>query len=603
MFRALDIETAGDEDGYALQPWRAREGKGRITLVGIFTSSGVKQRSEGFTDLLNNMAPQTFVGWNTMFDCAWLYASGVDVKRHNWVDARLLAKWYVNGQDNEDAPRGYWSLGNVAERELFNWEHIGTFVKLKTAEVGPGQNDKYWEVRNKLDVVATQLLAQRFWNRLNKNQQRGALIEASNIAPVAISWVEGIPTDPEVYEKAQEPTLAAMHAIEDKLGVRTSADQPSAILRSPKKLCELLYNTWGLECETFTDKGQPSSSKAALTYLADKSDKVLDILAWRSHNTVLTKFLQSPTKAKEYLGSNVFHPEPRIFSTYTGRYTYSSKCLRKYQVGMALHQMPRGGAVRDMVKIPEDMMLVEFDASGQEARLLAEVGGVGTLKNTFMSGINYHTETGAAISGMDYSSFNDLVKDGDSWAKDRRYAGKYVNLSNQYRVGARKSRIIAKVQYGITESLDTIKSWQKTWLEKHPGVKVYWQHAAQRAMQNGYAETLAGRRFYINRWCGDTEWSSSSSAINFPIQGSGADMKNLAIKHIYENHPELRLAWELHDGLFAWAPRTKETLQQCVQIRKELDALNYQEAWGYEPDVPLLWDLSVGTKWSKMKEV
>jgi DNA polymerase I-like protein with 3'-5' exonuclease and polymerase domains len=602
MFRALDIETAGDEDGYALQPWRAREGTGRVTLVGIFTSSGVKQRSEGFTDLLNNMKPQTFVGWNTMFDCAWLYASGVDVKRHKWVDARLFAKWGVNGQDNEDQPRGYWSLGNVASRELVDWEYREVFEKLKNAEVAPGQNDKYWEVRNKLDAVATQKLAEIFWNRLNKAQQRACLIEASNIVPAAISWVEGIPTDPEVYEKAQEPTLAAMHAIEDKLNVRTSADQPSEILRSPKKLCELLYNTWGLECETFTDKGQPSSSKAALTYLADKSDKVLDILAWRSHNTVLTKFLQSPTKAKEYLGSNVFHPEPRIFSTYTGRYTYSSKCLGKYQVGMALHQMPRGGAVRDMVKIPEGMMLVEFDASGQEARLLAEIGHVDTLIQLFINGTNYHTDTGAFVVNMIYDEFDRLVKSGDAWAKDMRYAGKFINLSFQYLIGIVKAMIQARVQYGLVKTREEIKAWRKAWLRRHPGIEIYWHHAPQRARQKGYAETLAGRRYYITRWIED-EWPCSASSINFPIQGSGGDMKNLAIKHIHENHPELRFAWDLHDGLFWWAPRTKETLQQCVQIRKELDELDYQEAWGYEPEVPLLWDLSVGTKWSKMKEV
>jgi DNA polymerase I-like protein with 3'-5' exonuclease and polymerase domains len=602
-FRAIDIETAGDEDGYALQPWRVREGSARVTLVGIYTAQGVRQRTEGFVELLNQMPPQTFVGWNTMFDVSFLYASGVDVRRHTWVDARLFAKWWANGQDNEDAPRGYWSLGNVAERELTTWEHREVFVKLKNAEVEPGQNDKYWEVRNKLDVVATQHLCKLFWDRLNPNQKRGALIEATNIAPAAMAYVEGIPTNPDVYEKAQAPTLAAMHTIEDKLGVRTSADKPSEILRSSKKLANLLYNQWGLPCETLTDKGAPSTSKAALTYLADHSDKVLDILAWRSHNTVLTKFLQSPTNSKEYLTSSVFHPEPRIFSTYTGRYTYSSKCLGKYPIGMALHQMPRNGAVRDMVKIPEDKILVEFDASGQEARLLAEVGHINTLKNTFVSGINYHTETGASISGMDYDSFKELLDSGDPLAKERRYAGKFCNLSFQYRVGLRKARIQARVQYDMVKTMEDIKGWRQAWLAKHPGVNIYWSHAPQRARQNGYAETLAGRRFYINKWDADNEWSSSSSAINFPIQGSGGDMKNLAIKHIYENYPELQFMWDLHDGLFYMVDRTPQAIKLCQQVRQDLDNLNYKEAWSYEPEVPLTWDLQVGLKWSKMKEV
>jgi DNA polymerase-1 len=256
-----------------------------------------------------------------------------------------------------------------------------------------------------------------------------------------------------------------------------------------------------------------------------------------------------------------------------------------------------------MVKIPEDKILVEFDASGQEARLLAEVGHINTLKNTFVSGINYHTETGASISGMDYDSFKALLDSGDPVAKERRYAGKFCNLSFQYRVGLRKARIQARVQYDMVKTMEDIKGWRQAWLAKHPGVNIYWSHAPQRARQNGYAETLAGRRYYINKWDADNEWSSSSSAINFPIQGSGGDMKNLAIKHIYEKYPELQFMWDLHDGLFYMVDRTPQAIKLCQQVRQDLDNLNYKEAWSYEPEVPLTWDLQVGLKWSKMKEV
>lgn len=914
----LDIETAGDEDGYALQPWRLKEGSARITLVGIGNHSDVRQLDHGFTRI-NDMKPSTFVGWNTVFDAAWLYAAGVDISRHKWIDARLIVKWVVNGQANEAQPSGYWSLGTAAERELKDWPLKDVFLKLKNSDVKDGENPRYWKARNKLDVLATIQLYEKYWAQLTTPQKRAALIEASNIVPAAISWVNGIHTNPDVYEEAQEPTLAAMHEIEDRLGVRTSADAPSEILRSPKKLQELLYGDWGLECETFTGKGQPSTSKAALTYLADNDDRLLDILAWRVHNTTYSKFLQSPAKVREYLGSTVFHPQPRIFSTYTGRYTYSSKCLKKYPVGMALHQMPRNGAVRDMVKVPENKVLIEFDAAGQEARLLAEVGSINTLKTTFLNGVNYHTETGAAITGYDYDTFNEMVKSGDARAKEMRYAGKFCiakgqlvdtdkgavpienvtalhrvwdgvefvkhdgvvclgekgvitrdgvtatpdhkvlttegwtnledtidgsiirsnpryegssvrsldssdqkdtqkewrytrrlplrmwctvqnikkqfstwknekmrivppkkydsvrrtktvhskilgygsqmhqptvplvpelrcqrgkskfyerrffklhgdalpwgrpeiygyrsyrqprtlraweptlsrpedkfkeqaeqprfnvqekgyphwsrlactkvrksilrvhtpmdfhtyskrsfntrdketgqdtppteskavvydiinagprnrftiqgrivsncNLSFQYRVGMRKARVQARVQYGIVESIATIQGWKSRWLQQHPGVKLYWHQAPNNVKAKGYAETLAGRRYYIDDWSEDGTWPSASSAINFPIQGSGADMKNLAIKHIYENHPELEFAWELHDGLFYWADKTKASIELAVQVRKELDELDYLSAWGYTPEVPLLWDLSVGSKWSKMREL
>jgi DNA polymerase-1 len=204
---------------------------------------------------------------------------------------------------------------------------------------------------------------------------------------------------------------------------------------------------------------------------------------------------------------------------------------------------------------------------------------------------------------MDYDSFKELLDSGDPLAKERRYAGKFCNLSFQYRVGLRKARIQARVQYDMVKTMEDIKGWRQAWLAKHPGVNIYWSHAPQRARQNGYAETLAGRRFYINKWDADNEWSSSSSAINFPVQGSGGDMKNLAIKHIYENYPELQFMWDLHDGLFYMVDRTPQAIKLCQQVRQDLDNLNYKEAWSYEPEVPLTWDLQVGLKWSKMKEV
>jgi hypothetical protein len=49
--------------------------------------------------------------------------------------------------------------------------------------------------------------------------------------------------------------------------------------------------------------------------------------------------------------------------------------------------------------------------------------------------------------------------------------------------------------------------------------------------------------------------------------------------------------------------RTPQAIKLCQQVRQDLDNLNYKEAWSYEPEVPLTWDLQVGLKWSKMKEV
>lgn len=599
----LDIETAGDEDGYALQPWRVREGKARITCVAV----GDDLYTDAIIEKLNSLPPSTFVCWNTVFDVAFLYASNMDVKKHKWLDGKLIMKWVLNSQELEDQPKhgGIYSLANAAEKYLKGWKHYEAFIKLKAAKVEPGKNDKYWQVRAKLDVQATELLTKYFLAQLTQAQRRAMMIEAGNIVPAAIAYVNGIPTNPNDYHLGIEPTLKAMHDIEDNMGLRTG-DGPSKILRSPKQLKELLYGDWGLTCERYTEKGEPSTDKTALTYLADTDDRVLDILAWRSYNTILTKFLESPKRAYEYLGNSTFHPCPNIFSTYTGRYTYGSKILNKYQIGMALHQMPRGPKVRKMVAVPEDKLLMEVDASGQEAKLLADIGNIDTMLNIFNQGINYHSDTGAGIAGVDYNYFQQQYKAGVpeyAGSHGYRYAGKFINLSSQYRVGARKARLQARVQYGLIESVETVKNWQDVWHSKHPGVKMYWQDAIQRAKYKGYAETLAGRRFYIGKWDEDSRWSSESSAINFPIQGSGGDMKNLAISYIYKTYPEVEFAWDLHDGLFYWIPKTKQGIELALDIRNALDNLDYEKYWGYRPGLKFTWDCSVGSSWANMREL
>lgn len=385
-----------------------------------------------------------------------------------------------------------------------------------------------------------------------------------------------------------------------------------------------------------------------------------------------------------------------------------------------------------MVEAPEGKILVEFDASGQEQRLLAEIGDIYTMLDMFGSGKKGHAVMGAAIAGIPYDEFmkrykageesyagpeglyycgkfciaegqlvdtdrgpipienvtpDDLVWDGVEFVRhsgvmymgektvinkggmfatpdhrvltDRGYLrydsidscddimssrppnfidcrdgltrrdfrshvarvydivnagprhrftiqGKIVsncNLSMQYRVGEKKQRVMARVQYGLDKDITTIKRWRALYHSTFPEVKQHWQRAVSKARAVGYAETLAGRRYYIDKWGQDDKWSSESSAINFPIQGTGADMKNLAITAMTTKFPELEFLYDVHDGLFAWAPKSREGIELCKEVRECLNNLDYESAWGWKPRIPLPWDLSIGVNWGGMKEV
>ncbi len=618
--KALDIETRSldpDHPEYALQPWRVGEGLAEITMVAVGTGTPKsvsldKVKSDWSSTIA--LASDTYVGWNMLFDCAFLHASGYDVRKHEWIDAMLLVKW-VENRVTSGKPLSY-SLAACAERWLSDWEYLPQFLNLKATEAD-SSDDKYWSVRAKMDVVATYLIAQRAISNLTTQQRRTAMIEAGNILPNAIAYVHGLPTNPKFYELPIPGLMREMAELECRTATCNETSlpaqyggegwTPSKVLRSPQKLADLLYNVWGLKCTSQTDTGAPSTDKSALTYLVDHQPKVIDIMAWKKCNTILTKFCQSPVKARAYLGSSTLHPGPNIFGTYTGRYTYSSKIKNKHPISVALHQTPRGPKVRRMVEAPDDKILIELDASGQEARLLAEIGDIESMLRAFRAGRKVHAVMGSAIAGVSYDVFMEQYKLGKelyAGAEGFYYCGKFINLSMQYRVGAKKQRIQARTDYKLIKTAHEIEAWRSLYHYTYPEVKGYWKAATAKAKALGYAETLGGRRYYIDKWGGDDEWGSSSSAINFPIQGSGGDMKNLAISTIDKKyHTQAEYAWDLHDGLFYWLPREKASMELARDMQETLNNLDYKDAWGWEPRIPMPWDLSIGLNWGDMKEI
>lgn len=362
----LDIETAptdSDLDGYALQPWRVGEGTVKITAVSLVRSDGraMLDTNISYTGRIIDIARdsgEAICTWNGVFDVAFLIASDYDVSKIKWLDVMLLWKWYSNSQRMEWLPA--WSLADGAKRFLKDWPHLQKFLDLKATDNVAGDDDKYWELRCKMDSLVTVMIAEIIWAKLTPQQQRSAMITMQCIVPTANSWVNGVALNFGIMSRMKPEVTQEMKKLEFRLEVVTllvdkspsfSCWVPSKILRSPKQMGVLLYETWGLECTMFTEKGARATSKAALTYLADHDDRILDVLRWRELNTQLTKFIESPAKARKYLGSDTVHPAPRLFSTYTGRMTYTSKTKKKYFTGVALHQWPRNKKLRELIHV------------------------------------------------------------------------------------------------------------------------------------------------------------------------------------------------------------------------------------------------------------
>ena len=617
MFIGLDIETKStveDHSEYSLQPWRVLSGEACITDVSVATLEGksktIPYSKAAMDELLVDLKSRgpTLVLWNGVFDLAFLYAAGHDLSGFNTIDGMHLYKWVKNSQRTEMGAFS-WSLGAGAAYWLKDLPWVDAFVAMKKRghDIVAGEDAAYWTERAAMDAFATVLIGDRAFKKLTDKQQRSAKIEGACMWANAVSWVKGVRVNVARCKSMSAGITEEMEAIEVRLGVRNPAPVWSAskILRSPQQKAKLLYETWGFTCKRFTPKGGASTDKAALTYLADEDDRFLELLRWSELNTQFTKFITTPQDAAKYLGSNYLHPSPKIFSTYTGRMTYTGKTKQKYKTGCALHQWPRPKPIRSLVEPPPGKKLVEFDAAGQENRIMAIMSQDETMLNIFKNGMDIHSYTGADLAGISYEKFMELKAAGNeavTGGHGFRYQGKFNNLSNQYRAGVKTQRVVARVQYGMNVDFMKVKDWQDAWHKLYPGVKQYWKDAIRRAKELGYAETLGGRRFYLTNWSGDSRWSTESSSINHPIQGTGADMKELAVAVLTRKCLDFEYAFDLHDALFGYVDIDMPD-SRLLEMREILNTLPYEKVWGIKLPISLPWDCQVGPNWGEMREL
>lgn len=183
--------------------------------------------------------------------------------------------------------------------------------------------------------------------------------------------------------------------------------------------------------------------------------------------------------------------------------------------------------------------------------------------------------------------------------------GVIVHNSLQYRTSAKKLLSTARVKHGMAMTLPDAEKVHRTYRATYPGVPRYWRRQIDTIMRQRFVETLAGRRVTVSAaMICRAEWSVGSTSINFPIQGTGADQKYLALsvlRPIMQRHGAWFL-FDLHDGIyFIVAEENKMAF-----IRDAWYALNnlpYEKAWGFTPRIPLPFDCKVGTSWGNMKEL
>ena len=620
-YLAFDVETSGELPEYALQAYRHWSGQAWVTSAAlaqwhgdeIHTRAKNMPESQHLRALLQQAITHklTVVCWNAPFDISWLIAYGLydEVMQVKWMDAMQLWKHFdvTPEYDTDSHKKKHYGL-KEAVREFLP-QYAGYEDDIDFHSTDPEQVSKRLQY-NKDDVHHTLLLAEIFYNKLTDRQRRVADIEARANALVGRANLDGlvihVPNTYALQARLADDGRTAMEALAE-FGVTKT------IISSPKKLATLLFDDWGLPVQKITT-GEKSGAQSRSTdketlhelALIDPRAKIVRTARESANNN--TKFVEATLKALEYNEDGRVRPAAKIFGTYTGRMTYASKQGRnkdERQTGIALAQWKRGSDFRKLITVPKGFVLCETDAASQEFKLMACASGDEQMLSLCLPGEDAHAYMAASIAGKDYRTVQRLAAEDDPLAKSERLLGKVANLSCQYRTSAKKLRSVARVQYNVPMEQPEADLIHGMYRRTYTGVPQYWDRQIRTCRAQGYAETFAGRRVRLEgNWFGNNGWSLEGSAINFPIQGTGADMKYLALAVVkpYLMRHGCYFYYELHDGLF-WLLPEDNWKTHALNIQQILNALPYEKAWGWTPPVPMTWDLKAGPTWGELKGV
>ena len=619
---AFDFETSGALPEYALQPWRVAQGKSWATSLAIVRKQGnALQIKGGLAPSVKDMRSfleeaiakgEYIVGWNTVFDVQWLLAYGLGdlVFKAKWLDGMLLWRhWFLEPEYDTTRPnKKSYGLKACVEEHLPQF--AGYQEDIDFHDISPAARKKLHDY-NVRDTMFTLRLTQKWYKKLADYPERlkAAMIEAACIPLVAQANLNGM-----IVDTLTTRELAAY--LDDVANAQLKQLAPhgitEAVVRSPKQLSTLMFDKWKLpvlkeNTSKITGNVSRSTDKEVLHELSFADPRAKQVHLYREALGNKTKFADTLLISADYNGDNRTRPSAIIFGTYSGRMTYASKQGKNKdarQTGFALHQEKRGSLYRNAIMAPPGYTLVEFDAAGQEFRWMAIAANDPVMLQLCMPGEDAHSYMGSRIVGSDYHELIELVHANDEKAVAIRKLGKVANLSLQYRTSAPRLKVTARVQYGIPMELPQAERIHATYKRSYTGVPKYWDWQIRQTKSSGYVETFAGRRvMVVGDWGGKMSWSMGSTAINYRIQGTGADQKYLALAVIKPVLVQFGIyfAWDLHDGMYFYVPNDK-VKKAVLMLKSLLDNLPYKKAWGFTPPIGLPWDCKIGPSWGMLEE-
>ena len=427
------------------------------------------------------------------------------------------------------------------------------------------------------DADITLQLHEKLWPELEKDQELTKLFTDIEM-PLAIVLAEmertGVLVDAKQLNDYSYELAKQLIEIEAQLQSLAGEKFNPA---SPKQIQAILFDKHNLPVLKKTPKGDPSTSEEVLSELANEYELPRMILFYRG----LAKLKNTYTDKLPLMISPIdhrIHTNYNQIGTITGRLSSNDPNLQNIPV-----RNEEGRRIRQAFIAPKGCKIISADYSQIELRIMAHLSQDESLLNAFAHDKDIHRVTAGEILGKAESEVTN---------EERRRA-KAVNFGLIYGMSA----------FGLSKQINIPRKEAQFYIdryfERYPGVQQYMEQTRQLAAEQGYVETLSGRRLYlpkIRSTNGIEKRGAERAAINAPMQGTAADIIKTAMIKMSEwiknqSTDNIKMVMQVHDEL-VFEVKDAFVEQYCTEIKKIMENC-------YQLSVPLKVDVGIGNNWDE----
>jgi DNA polymerase-1 len=347
-------------------------------------------------------------------------------------------------------------------------------------------------------------------------------------------------------------------------------------LASPKQLGEILFEKLELPVIKKTPKGAPSTAEEVLVELANDYELPAVLIEHRGLAKLKSTYTDKLPEMVDTRTGRV-HTSYHQAVTATGRLSSSDPNLQNIPI-----RTQEGRRIRQAFIAPEGRKIVAADYSQIELRIMAHLSSDAGLLHAFANELDVHSATAAEVFDVSL----------DEVTTDQRRKAKAINFGLIYGMSA----------FGLAKQIGVARGEAQEYIDRYfaryPGVADYMDATRAIAHEQGYVETLLGRRLYlpeINARNKQRQLAAERTAINAPMQGTAADIIKLAMIDVdawlTETALDAKMIMQVHDELvFEVADEACETL--CNNVTERMANV-------IELQVPLLTEVGVGANWDE----